>query len=76
MTKKKVTREYDRIPQGEKAVWTHIPEENHFKLKSIAKDRDIFLRELTGKVLSWASEKSPQELIEVGVDLPVYKKDK
>ena len=47
----------------------------HAKLTKMAYDRDIGIGLLVSKVLEWASRRTVIELLQAGVNLPVYALD-
>lgn len=56
-------------------VFTTIPTDTHTKVMDLCKERNITLRYLTRELLKWASNKSPKELADVGVRVPMYPDD-
>lgn len=59
-----------------KYIGTKIDLETHEGLRKIAEDRGVTLTYLYQKICGWAAKQSPLALISLGIDLPVFVRDK
>ncbi len=53
-------------------IYAPVEEQVHKKLVALAEDRKMPLYRLVQEILIWAGEKSAQEIIGQGVNLPIY----
>lgn len=65
-----------KYPRGSvKHISSQISIDTHKKLFAIARDREITFDLLFRRLCEWAAQKSPIELLNYGVNLPVYIQD-
>lgn len=53
-------------------ISTSIDIEKHHSLREMADSRGVFLQTLNAKILEWAGDQDVQDLIRLGVRLPVF----
>lgn len=53
-------------------MYAPVDEDTHRKLTELAVDRRIPLYQLLQAIMIWAGDRSAQDLIGLGVNLPVY----